>query len=139
MLPLLLSVFQLLDQPRERIHLEFLRTHISSHLGRFIVCVCACLRCQVCIQYVCVVCSIQLNLKIKRGTIFYFSLSYVTFLFSQFKFYVKFTQKHAPNTNISYIKHLKNTFHNTRRCRQSQIRILIKLKILYRDMCFSVF
>ena len=39
MLLLLLSVFQLLDQHRERIYLEFLRTHISSHLGRFVVCV----------------------------------------------------------------------------------------------------
>ena len=39
----------------------------------------------------------------------------------------------------SYCGGEKNTFHNTRRCRQNQIRILIKLKILYRDMCFSVF
>ena len=52
MLLLLLSVFQLLDQHRERIYLEFHRTHISSHLGRFVVSVC--LRCHVYIEIMCV-------------------------------------------------------------------------------------
>ena len=66
--------------------------------------------------------------SIKYYFLFFIKLCYFSILTIQ----ILWTQRHDPNTNISYIKYFKNTFHNTRRCRQSQIRILIKLEILYK-------